>query len=122
MTKRFLSVLCILGLALMWGCSKDRRGEAERTADRAAERTDRAMGRTGQAVDDATVTTKVKAQLTADEGLRTLTGISVDTDHGVVRLTGEVPTEAMRERVETVARSVDGVTRVQNDLKVKPAR
>lgn len=122
MTKRFLSVLCVLGLAVTWGCSSDRRGDAERTADRAVEGTERAAGQAGRAIDDATVTTKVKGQLAADEGLRTLTGISVDTENGVVRLTGEVPTAAMKERVETAARGVEGVTRVQNDLKVQPAR
>jgi hyperosmotically inducible periplasmic protein len=110
MTNRLLAVFCILGLAAFTVACPDRRGEA----DRAAEREER----TFPEFQDATITGRVHAQLATDEGLRTLTDIDVTTEDGVVRLEGEVPNENMRQRAEAVAKQVDGVRRVQNDLKV----
>ena len=68
---------------------------------------------------DATLTTKVKSALAADVGLRTLTGISVSSDGPVVTLKGAVDTEANKRRAEQVARGVDGVSSVKNELTVK---
>lgn len=44
--------------------------------------------------------------------------ISTDVAHGVVHLKGEVETEARKEMATELARSVDGVKSVRNDLKV----
>jgi osmotically-inducible protein OsmY len=109
-------------MALAFGCAPERGSDADRTADRAAEGVER-EGRQGAegargAIGDAATTTKVHAQLAADEGLRTLTSINVDTENGVVRLHGEVPTAAAKQRAEEVARKVDGVTSVRNELRV----
>jgi osmotically-inducible protein OsmY len=68
---------------------------------------------------DATLTTKVKSALAADVGLKTLTGISVTTDGSVVTLKGAVDTTANKSRAEQVARGVDGVSSVKNELTVK---
>lgn len=126
MTQRLLSVICMLALALGLGCSREQRGEAERAGEGAARRAGRAgedvAGRAGQAVDDMTVTARVKSHLAADEGLRTLTDINVDTNDGVVRLSGTVPTEEAKQMAEKAAARAEGVRSVQNDLKVEPAR
>ena len=68
---------------------------------------------------DATLTTKVKSALAADVGLRTLTGISVDSDGSTVTLKGSVDTAANKSRAEQVARGVDGVSMVKNELTVQ---
>jgi hyperosmotically inducible protein len=68
---------------------------------------------------DATLTTKVKSALAADVGLRTLTGISVDSDGSTVTLKGSVDTAANKSRAEQVARGVDGVSTVKNELTVQ---
>jgi osmotically-inducible protein OsmY len=72
----------------------------------------------GENLDDATITTKVKAEL-AREQLNTLTRIDVDTDRGVVALNGVVDTASMRLRAADVARQVRGVREVVNNLQVK---
>lgn len=69
----------------------------------------------GQDMDDATITGKVKAALLAEKGISGA-GIEVDTTKGVVTLSGRVPDVAQIERAAQVARSVDGVTAVQNKL------
>ena len=68
---------------------------------------------------DATLTTKVKSALAADVGLRTLTGISVSSDGSTVTLKGAVDTDTNKRRAEQVARGVDGVASVKNELMVE---
>lgn len=73
---------------------------------------------TGENVDDATITTEVKAKLAAEK-ISTLTKIGVDTDRRIVHLTGTVDTPEMRARAEQVARSVKHVAGVVNNLTVR---
>ena len=73
----------------------------------------------GRQVDDATIKSAVKAKLAADVRLSTLTNITVNSTNGVVTLAGQVRDESDRMAAEEVARSVDGVVRVNNDLQVK---
>ena len=68
---------------------------------------------------DATLTTKVKSALAADVGLKTLTGINVDSDGSTVTLKGSVDTAANKSRAEQVARGVSGVGSVKNELTVE---
>ena len=69
----------------------------------------------GQAVDDVTIGTKLKAALAADPQLSALK-INVDTTQGNVRLKGEVKTFALRKKAEELARSIQGVKSVDNQL------
>jgi hyperosmotically inducible protein len=73
---------------------------------------------TGQVVDDATITTKVKAKL-FDESILRGFAISVETFEGTVTLTGAVDTEEQKEKAGQVAASTDGVKKVNNLLKIK---
>jgi hyperosmotically inducible protein len=72
----------------------------------------------GEVVDDATITTKVKAKLFDDSLVKGM-AISVETFEGEVTLTGAVDTQAERQRAEYLAGSVTGVRRVNNLLKIK---
>jgi hyperosmotically inducible protein len=67
----------------------------------------------------AALTTKVKSALAADVGMRTVTGIDVDSEDGVVTLKGKVTTADHKKRAEEVAKKVDGVKRVKNQLAVE---
>lgn len=69
----------------------------------------------GQVVDDATITSKVKAALLADPDIGGLK-INVDTAGGVVKLKGEIKTMVLRKKAESIARGVDGVKSVDNQL------
>jgi len=73
---------------------------------------------TGNYVDDAAITTKVKTAVLGDAKLKVFE-IHVDTIHNVVRLTGAVDSEAMIGHATEVARQVAGVSSVQNDLVVR---
>ena len=66
-------------------------------------------------VDNAALTTKVKAALLADELVKG-TQINVDSNNGVVTLSGAVDSPAHMQKAEQIAKGVSGVTRVQNNL------
>jgi hyperosmotically inducible protein len=67
---------------------------------------------------NAALTAKVKSALAADVGLRTLK-IDVDSMGNTVTLKGAVDSADTRRRVEEVARKVDGVATVRNELTVR---
>ena len=68
---------------------------------------------------EAALTTKVKAALAKEKGLRSLK-IHVDSeDGGVVTLTGKVKSTAQVEQAESATKLVEGVTTVNNKLEVQ---
>ena len=72
------------------------------------------------AIIDATITTKVKAAM-AKEKPSTLAKVHVNSEKsGTVTLTGSAKTQADKDRAETVAKNVQGVTSVVNNIEVKP--
>jgi osmotically-inducible protein OsmY len=73
---------------------------------------------TGQYVDDATITTKVKAAIFNDPTLKSAE-INVETFKGRVQLSGFVSDRSRIDRAVALAQSVGGVTSVANDMRVK---
>jgi hyperosmotically inducible periplasmic protein len=72
----------------------------------------------GTAIDDTVVTTKVKTALMDDASMKSL-AVSVETIKGDVRLSGFVDNQAQIEQALKVARGVEGVKSVKNELAVK---
>jgi osmotically-inducible protein OsmY len=72
----------------------------------------------GENIDDGNITTSVKTQLASDK-LVTLTRVGVETNNGVVYLTGEVETAEQRSHIGSLASQVKGVKRVVNNLQVR---
>jgi osmotically-inducible protein OsmY len=73
---------------------------------------------TGQYVDDSVVTSKVKTAIVNDLALKGFQ-ISVKTYQGVVQLSGFVDSAQNANKAADLARGVNGVTDVKNDLIVK---
>lgn len=71
----------------------------------------------GYAGDTAT-TSEVKAKLLADDIVPSRK-VKVETTDGVVQLSGTVDSQAQIERAESIAKAVDGVKSVKNDLKTQ---
>jgi len=70
-------------------------------------------------VADSAITTKVKSKLAMDTETSALK-IDVDTNGGVVTLTGAVQTQAEKAEAERITRNTEGVTRVINNITVVP--
>ncbi len=78
----------------------------------------RRLGRTiGAGANDGWLWTKTRAVLAAADDLRDST-INVDVENDVVTLTGTVATQAQKTRAEQVAKGVEGVQSVRNNLTV----
>ncbi len=73
---------------------------------------------TGEYVDDTVITTKVKAAILDTPSLKT-NEINVETFKGVVQLSGFVGSKADINQAIEVARKVNGVKSVKNDMRLK---
>jgi len=99
---RILQVaVCIALLSAFMGCAATQKHES-----------------TGQYVDDSVITTKVKTAIFNEETLKTLQ-INVKTYQGVVQLSGFVDSAQSASKAGEVARRVENVIAVKNDLLVK---
>jgi osmotically-inducible protein OsmY len=74
---------------------------------------------TGEYVDDATITTRVKARF-ADDPAVAAARINVETLKGVVQLSGFAVSETERARAAQLAAAVPGVKKVSNAIEVRP--
>ncbi|HEX3128910.1 MAG TPA: BON domain-containing protein [Thermoanaerobaculia bacterium] len=92
--------------------------QAGAALERGAEKVQREVGPVVQeALDDATITAKVKANLIADPEVRALS-IDVDTIDGRVTLQGKVANEGQKAEAEKLARITPGVRQVVNLIQV----
>jgi len=73
---------------------------------------------TGEYFDDSVITAKVKTQLAADDFLKSFQ-IGVESRKGIVQLSGFVNSQAAVDKAGEIARGVEGVKTVKNDLIVK---
>lgn len=73
---------------------------------------------TGEYLDDTVITTKVKAAIFNEPTLKSAE-VNVETFKGAVQLSGFVSTQANIYKAAEVARNVDGVTNVKNDMRLK---
>ena len=126
-----ISMLFIVGLA---ACDKpgpaetagkkidQSAGEASKRISEAADEVGKKLGEQGEkasaTIDDAEITTKVKAAIFAEPGLKTLQ-ISVDTIKDVVTLKGSVDSSPSSDKAKALAGAVAGVKEVKNQLVIK---
>ena len=68
--------------------------------------------------DDAAIEAKIKAKLATDVGAATITSVEVNVTNGVVTLAGPVQTQDERQKIEAVARGIEGVRSVTNNIQV----
>ena len=73
---------------------------------------------TGEMVDDAAITTRVKAAFVKDPTVKAL-DVGVDTFKGTVQLNGFVETQEQKAQAERIAASVAGVQSVRNNISLK---
>lgn len=125
----WIATAATAGLIGLAGCSsKDEAGTSTRAdpvgaevsaqPDTAGEKLDQAQASVGQSLDDTAITARVKA-LFAESAAVSALDISVETEQGVVSLTGTVSTEVERAAAENLARSVADVHDVKNGIVIK---
>ena len=73
---------------------------------------------TGQYFDDTWITTRVKTSLIGNPDVKA-TEVNVETFKGVVQLSGFVSSEAAMAHAVLIAQGIQGVTSVENDMRIK---
>src|SRR5688572_8966754 len=73
----------------------------------------------GEKIDDVAITAKVSGSLAKDPDLSAIK-INVDTKDGVVTLNGPAPSAAAKDKATAIAKQVQGVSSVNNQLMVTP--
>ena len=72
----------------------------------------------GQYVDDATISTRVKARFAEDPGVSAMR-LQVETMNGMVQLAGFASSQAEKDRAGQIARAVPDVREVRNNIIVR---
>ena len=100
-TRKIATIASVSLMAMALGCASTAKQEGS-----------------GEYVDDTVVTTKVKAAIFNEPSLKSAE-INVETFKGVVQLSGFVSSPAAESTAVAVARKVDGVKSVKNDMRLK---
>ncbi|MDM0011495.1 BON domain-containing protein [Variovorax sp. J22P168] len=130
-TKFQLRSVAVIALAVaalgMAGCNRNETAgqkmdsavaKTGQAADTAKAKTESAASSVAGAMDDASITAAVSTGLAKDPDLSAIK-IDVDTKGGRVTLTGPAPNPTAKARAEEIAKSVQGVSAVDNKLEVK---
>ncbi len=72
----------------------------------------------GRTLSDASITAAVQTKLTSDKASN-FSRVDVDTERGMVNLSGVVQSVEERDRIARLAREVDGVRGVNNNLQIQ---
>jgi hyperosmotically inducible protein len=80
---------------------------------------DRYERSTGEHIDDTSTNVRVKHALSADPDYK-YSDVVVSTFKGTVQLSGFVNQKPQKERAETIAKGVEGVKDVVNNITLKP--
>lgn len=100
-SSRTAALILFLGISTLSACASNSHTEG-----------------TGEYVDDTVITTKVKAAILAEPGLKSAE-INVETFKGKVQLSGFVNSKTDIDKAVEVTRTVKGVTSVSNDMRLK---
>jgi hyperosmotically inducible protein len=101
--------------------AEERAQNREKVQDKLPSTDERAQNRekVSRGASNAALTTKVKTALAKDAGIKTTTSIDVDSNEGVVTLKGKVDSAELKKKAEEIAKKVDGVKSVKNQLRVE---
>lgn len=113
-------LLAFCASAVLSGCSQESADRTAKVVENAPARIEQGAERAVAVADDATITAKVKTALIAEPNLKGM-AIDVDTAQNVVTLNGTVASDEVRERAERIAKEVEGVKEVRNQLLVNKA-
>ena len=91
----------------------------DRAADKAADKSANAAKKTGRAIDDGWIKSKIYAQYLADwNTVLDDSDIDVDVNNNMVTLNGTVKTAAAKAKAVSIAKATDGVKGVKDNLRV----
>lgn len=106
MKKTLIVSSCLIALLALGGCASN--GSQENYAERTP----------GAKVEDSTIQKKIYQDLTATDARYGDAHVNVDSYNSNVLLTGQVPSDELKQRAGEIARNVRSVRQVHNELTV----
>jgi len=91
--------------------------KTENAAHEAKVKTEKAASKTGEVITDSAITSDIKTKYLAEPGVSGL-DIHIETNNGVVTLSGNVKTKAEETKAMSIARDTHGVKRIVNKMKI----
>lgn len=113
LTKVYSTLLLICLLPALSGCAAALVGGGAVAAGTIIDRRT-----TGTQIEDQSIEFKANKQINEDAELNDQAHINVTSYNTVVLLTGETPTEAMRQRTVDIIKSLEKVTHIYNELTI----
>lgn len=107
--KNIPTMILAAVLAATVGCASTSKNEDTATSKKES---------VGEYIDDSVITTRVKTAILNEPTLKSAE-INVETFKGVVQLSGFVSSKADINKAVSIARSIKGVTSVNNDMRLK---
>lgn len=124
--KSRIGIVCAVAGSLMapgalyaWGTNKTQTNESSHDTAQTSQMPSKSAN-AREAVSDATITTKVKAELAKEKAV-SATRIHVDTDNGVVKLSGTARSQQEADRAASIAKGTKGVVSVDNNIQIASA-
>lgn len=119
MRNRILASSLVIGLIAAFAGGAGAQNRGDMSSDMKPEPGMKSeSGTVGKFIDDATVTTRVKTRFARDDQVSAM-NINVDTNDGVVQLSGYAGSEAEKSRAAEIASQVPDVKSVQNNIVVR---
>jgi hyperosmotically inducible protein len=128
--KLVLAATAIFALVVITACNRNSSPQlADNNRDQTVAAVDQKMDqakttmqqqadKVGTVVNDTAITAKVKTAIIDEPGLKSMQ-INVNTENGIVTLTGTIDTPQKMDRALQIAQAVEGVKSVNNQLYVK---
>jgi len=115
MLKRTLTIVIILfvSIPLLTGCVSAVVAGAAVSADMASDRRS-----SGTYIDDQSIEIQISDNIRSDETLRNSASISVVSYNRVVLLVGQAPSRELKDRASTIARKLNQVKSVHNEIRI----
>jgi osmotically-inducible protein OsmY len=123
MKSKLTAALVVLGMALTpVAFAAENKATAPTTGGDMSAKADTPTGGVKENVSDASITAKIKTEFAKDKAVSALS-INVDTDNkGAVTLRGSAKSNEEKQKAESIAKSVKGVTSVKNEIIVAAAK
>jgi hyperosmotically inducible protein len=112
-----LAIVTLAALPAVTGAQQSTTEKAEKKVERAGDKAESTAEKAKGATKDSWISSKTKIALYGDDRVAG-SAINVDTKNGVVTLRGKVGSADEKKAAEEIAKTVDGVASVKNNLQV----
>lgn len=117
MKKLLITTAIVASITALYGCDQQK-SYTSSTDKTVGQKLDKAIEKTSNYVDDATITAAVKTELAKAQEISSMQ-INVETKDGHVNLSGNLPSKALVDKARSIASSVKDVKDVSSTIVIE---